>query len=141
MRYHAPRTHPPRRNLPAAEDAAMAEPNAPHADARQAELPALLAVLRGLRALAEGRLSGLAIAPGEYLADLYALQRVATLLAMELAAAGRSLRRDAVREAGDEVHAIEAALAAAFTRRGLRLEDCVLDLAQEKVVQRDGRAP
>ena len=40
----------------------------------------------GLRVIAEGRLSGLAIAPGEYLADIYCIQRVATLLAMEASA-------------------------------------------------------
>jgi hypothetical protein len=102
-------------------------------------LRALLGVIRGLRALAEGRLSGLAIAPGEYLADIYCIQRVATLLAMELSAVGRSLRRSEVEVAGDEVRAIEAVLAAALERRGLGLGDCVLDLAAERVERRNGR--
>ena len=102
------------------------------------ELRALLGVVRGLRTLAEGRLSGLAIAPGEYLADIYCIQRVATLLAMELSAVGRSLRRADVRTAGDEVHAIEAVLAAALERRGVTPDDCVLDLAEATVVRRDG---
>ena len=48
-----------------------------------AERRMLLGVLRGLRVLAERRLSGLAIAPGEYLADIYCIQRVASLLAGE----------------------------------------------------------
>lgn len=104
------------------------------------ELRSLLGVLRGLRVLAEGRLSGLAIAPGEYLADIYCIQRVASLLAMELAAAGRSLRRPEVAAAGDEVHAVERLLAAALDRRGLRLEDCVLDLAESRVEHRNGGA-
>jgi hypothetical protein len=102
------------------------------------ELRALLGVVGGLRALAEGRLSGLAIAPGEYLADIYAIQRVATLLAMELSAAGRSLRRPEVEAAGAQVHAIEGLLAEALARRGVRLEDCVLDLAEAQVTRRDG---
>jgi hypothetical protein len=117
----------------------MVEPDGAAADGREAELRALLGVVRGLRALAEGRLSGLAIAPGEYVADLYCIQRVATLLAMELSAAGRSLRRIGVQEAADEVHAIEAALVEALRRRGLPLDACVLDLAEEKVVRRDGK--
>lgn len=117
----------------------MADQDTATAEAREDELRALLGVVGGLRALAEGRLAGLAIAPGEYLADLYCLQRVATLLAMELAAAGRSLRRAEVARAGDEVHAIEAALTQALARRNLRLEQCVLDLTDEKVVLRDGR--
>jgi hypothetical protein len=103
-----------------------------------AEQRMLLGVLHGLRVLAEGRLSGLAIAPGEYLADIYCIQRVASLLAMELAAAGRSLRRPEAAEAGDEVHAIERLLAAALERRGLALDDCVLDLAAVKVEHRSG---
>jgi hypothetical protein len=107
-------------------------------DARRAtELAALLGVMRGLRVLAEGRLAGLAIAPGEYLADIYCIQRVATLLAMEAAAAGRSMRRPEVQAAGDEVHAIERILADAFDRRGLPLDACTLDLATATVVMRD----
>src|SRR5215207_3590153 len=102
------------------------------------ELRALLGVVRGLRSLAEGRLSGLAIAPGEYLADIYCIQRVAALLAMELSAAGRSLRRAEVQAAGDEVHAIEAALAAALDRRGVTPDDCLMELAEARVVRRDG---
>jgi len=102
------------------------------------ELRALLGVVRGLRTLAEGRLSGLAIAPGEYLADIYCIQRVATLLAMELSAVGRSLRREEMRSAGDEVHAIEAVLAAALERRGVTPADCVLELGEATVVRRDG---
>ena len=103
-----------------------------------AEQRLLLGVLRGLRVLAEGRLSGLAIAPGEYLADIYCIQRVASLLAMELAAAGRSLRRPEAAEAGEEVHAIERLLAAALERRGVSLDDCVLDLAAVTVEHRNG---
>jgi hypothetical protein len=102
------------------------------------ELRALLGVVRGLRTLAEGRLAGLAIAPGEYLADIYCIQRVATLLAMELSAVGRSLRRAAMQEAGDEIHAIEAVLAAALERRRVTPDDCVLALAEATVVRRDG---
>ncbi|MGD9889976.1 MAG: hypothetical protein AB7R89_21290 [Dehalococcoidia bacterium] len=98
----------------------------------------LLGVLRGLRVLAEGRFSGLVIAPGEYLADIYCIQRVAALLAMELAAAGQSLRRPTAAAAGDEVHAIEHLLAAALERRGVQLDDCVLDLAAVKVEHRNG---
>jgi hypothetical protein len=102
------------------------------------ELRALLGVVRGLRSLAEGRLAGLAIAPGEYLADIYCIQRVATLLAMELAAAGRSLRRAEVQTAGDEVHAIESILAAALERRGVTPDDCLLEIAEARVVRRGG---
>jgi len=98
----------------------------------------LLAVLHGLRALAEGRLSGLAIASGEYLADIYCIQRVASLLAMELSAAGRSLRRPEVAAAGEEVYAIERLLALALDRRGVRLDECVLDLAEVRVEHRSG---
>ena len=103
-----------------------------------AELRARLGVLRGLRALAEGRLTGLTIAPGEYLADIYCIQRVASLLAMELAAAGRSLRREQTRPTESEVLAIEQILAGALARRGVTLEDCVLDLANVRVSRRDG---
>jgi hypothetical protein len=103
-----------------------------------AELRARLGVLRGLRALAEGRLAGLTIAPGEYLADIFCIQRVASLLAMELAAAGRSLRREQTSSADSEVLAIEQTLADAFARRGVTLEDCVLDLADVCVNRRDG---
>jgi len=108
-------------------------------DERSGELRALAGVVRGLRALGEGRLSALAIAPGEYLADIYCVQRVATLLAMELAAAGRSLRRPEAQAAGDDVHAIEDLLVQALARRNVTLQECVLDLAEEKVVHRDGR--
>ena len=75
------------------------------------ELRALLGVLAGLRAIAEGRLAGLPIAPEEYLADIYCIQRVAGLLAMELSALGRTLRRAETRAAEDEVHRIEQILA------------------------------
>jgi hypothetical protein len=102
------------------------------------ELPALLGVLRGLRVLAEGRLSGLTIAPGEYLADIYCIQRVATLLAMELAAAGRSLRRAETRAGEAEVHAIEALLAEALARRSVTPADCALNLGEAAVTRWDG---
>ena len=105
-----------------------------------AELPALLGVLRGLRAVAEGRLAALQIAPGEYLADIYCIQRVATLLAMELAAVGRTLRRPEVADAEADVHAIEGALAEALDRRGLTPDDCVLRLGDASVVRLDGTA-
>ena len=108
------------------------------ATAQSGELRALLGVLRGLRTVAEGRLAGLAIAPGEYLADIYCIQRVATLLAMELAAAGRSLRRSETREGEAEVHAIEEILARALERLRLTPDMCVLDLAEATVVRRDG---
>lgn len=107
---------------------------------QEAELQAVGGVLRGLRSLAEGRLQGLAIAPGEYLADIYCIQRVATLLAMELASAGRTLRRPEAKAAEGDVHAIEALLAAAFERRGVNLEACVLALAEARVTRRDGGA-
>ena len=110
------------------------------APAPETELRALLGVLRGLRSLAEGRLAGLAIAPGEYLADIYCIQRVATLLAMELAAAGRSLRQDETKEGEAEVHAIEDLLSRALERRSLSPDECVLDLAEASVVRRDGSA-
>jgi hypothetical protein len=118
----------------------MVDDNGPLSDPvpNGAEQGVLLGVLRGLRVLAEGRLSGLAIAPGEYLADIYCIQRVAALLAMELAAAGRSLRRPEAAAAADEVHAIERLLAAALERRGVQLDDCVLDLADAKVEHRNG---
>lgn len=103
----------------------------------EAELRGLLGVLRGLRALAEGRLSGLAIAPEEYLADIYCIQRVANLLAMELSAAGRTLRRQGMEEGAAEVHRIEAILAEAFTAAGLRLEECALIL-EDAAVRRMG---
>lgn len=96
-------------------------------------LRALLAVLSGLRAIAEGRVSGLAIATEEYLADIYCIQRVAGLLAMELSALGRTLRRPETQAAAGEVHAIEDILARAFTEAGLRLEDCYLDLEASAV--------
>ncbi|MGH2583973.1 MAG: hypothetical protein ACRDJE_03590 [Dehalococcoidia bacterium] len=124
----------------------MMDPDTPQQDGdartpeREAEARALLAVVHGLRALAQGRLSGLAIAPGEYLADIYCIQRVTTLLAMELSALGRSLRRTEARAAAEEVHAIERALAAALDQRGIALEDCVLDLAEARVTRRDGDA-
>ena len=104
------------------------------------ELRALMGVLSGLRAIAEGRLSGLAIAPEEYLADIYCIQRVATLLAMELAAAGRSLRREETKDGEAEVHAIEDLLSRALERRSLSPDECVLDLAEAAVVRRDGSA-
>jgi hypothetical protein len=121
-------------DAPAMNDSQQPPVPGPSAD----ELRALLGVLRGLRVLAEGRLSGLAIAPGEYLADIYSIQRVAVLLAMELSAAGRSLRRPEVAAAGDEVHAIEQVLAAALDRRGIALDECILDLAGARVERRDG---
>lgn len=105
----------------------------PPPEPNPAELQALLGVLRGLRAIAEGRLAGLRIAQEEYLADIYCIQRVANLLAMELSAIGRTLRRDETREAAAEVHQIEDILARAFERAGLRLEDCALDLAESAV--------
>jgi hypothetical protein len=104
-------------------------PPAPEPD----ELRGLTAVLSGLRAIAEGRLAGLGIAPAEYLADIYCIQRVASLLAMELSALGRSLRRPEAQRAADEVHRIEEILAQAFVAAGLRLEDCYLDLANAAV--------
>jgi hypothetical protein len=107
-------------------------------DRSEVERRALLGVLRGLRVLAEGRLSGLAIAPGEYVADIYCIQRVARLLAMELSAVGRTLRRPEVAAAADEVHAIEQILAVALDRRGVSLEECSLDLAEVRVARRDG---
>lgn len=97
------------------------------------ELRALLGVLRGLRAIAEGRLSGLAIAQDEYLADIYCIQRVAGLLAMELSALGRTLRRPETEAAAAEVHRIEGILAQAFADAGLRMEACWLDLAASAV--------
>ncbi len=97
------------------------------------ELRGLMAVLSGLRAIAEGRLAGLGIAPEEYLADIYCIQRVASLLAMELSALGRSLRRPETQQAAEEVHRIEDILAQAFAAAGLRLEDCYLDLANAAV--------
>jgi hypothetical protein len=103
-----------------------------------AEARSLLGVMRGLRALAEGRLAGLAIAPGEYLADIYCIQRVATLLAMELAAAGRTLRRAETRDGEAEVHAIEALLTEALARRGVTPDSCVIDLGEAAVIRRDG---
>lgn len=107
-------------------------------DPSEAERRALLGVLGGLRILADGRLSGLAIAPGEYLADIYCIQRVASLLAMELSAAGRTLRRPEVAAAADQVHAIEQILATALARRGVSLEECSLDLAEARVERRSG---
>lgn len=111
-------------------------PGEPAPDA--AEARAALDVLRGLRALAAGRLAGLAIAPGEYLADIYAIQRVATLLAMELAAAGRTVRRTGLEDGTADVQAIDALLGEAFTRRDISPEECVLDLISATVQQRDG---
>ena len=105
----------------------------PPAGPEPEELRGFLAVLSGLRAIAEGRLSGLAIAPEEYLADIYCIQRVASLLAMELSALGRSLRRPETQQAADEVHRIEEILAQAFAAAGLRLEACYLDLANAAV--------
>jgi hypothetical protein len=123
----------------AREEAHAADGRAPSGET-DTELRALLGVVRGLRALAEGRLSGLTIAPGEYLADIYCIQRVAALLAMELAAAGRSLRREQTKPAEAEVYAIEQILAVALARRGVELDDCVLDLADVRVTRRD-RSP
>ena len=97
------------------------------------EVRALLGVLSGLRAVAEGRLSGLAIAPEEYLADIYCIQRVASLLAMELSALGRTLRRPETQQAAAEVQAVEDILARAFASAGLRLEECYLDLEYSAV--------
>src|SRR3712207_2043296 len=97
------------------------------------ELRALMGVLRGLRVIAEGRLAGLAIAPEEYLADIYCIQRVANLLAMELSALGRTLRRPEAQDAAAAAHAIEEILARAFASARLRLEDCYLDLAESAV--------
>jgi hypothetical protein len=97
------------------------------------ELGALLGVLRGLRAIAEGRLSGMGIAPEEYLADIYCIQRVSYLLAMELSALGRTLRRPETAEALAEVSEIESILARAFETAGLRPEDAVLHLAEGAV--------
>lgn len=94
---------------------------------------ALLAVLGGLRAIAEGRLSGLAIAQDEYLADIYCIQRVANLLAMELSALGRTLRREQTRAGAAEMEQIEDILARAFEAAGLSLDDCYLDLAESAV--------
>lgn len=102
------------------------------------ELRGLLAVLAGLRAIAEGRLSGLAIAPGEYLADIYCIQRVANLLAMELSALGRTLRRPEMEDAAGQVAAIDEILLRAFDAAGLSLDDSRLDLADATV--RQGRA-
>jgi hypothetical protein len=112
-------------------------PPAPEPD----ELRGLTAVLSGLRAIAEGRLAGLGIAPAEYLADIYCIQRVASLLAMELSALGRSLRRPEAQRAADEVHRIEEILAQAFVAAGLRLEDCYLDLANAAVRPGSPRPP
>lgn len=113
------------------------EPRAPGGESG-AELQTLLGVMRGLRVLAEGRLSGLAIAPGEYLADIYCIQRVATLLAMELAAAGRSLRRTETKPVDAEVHAIERLLAEALARRGVTPDECALNLGEAMVTRWDG---
>lgn len=99
----------------------------------ETEPRALLGVLSGLRAVAEGRLSGLGIAPAEYLADIYCIQRVANLLAMELSARGRTLRRPETAAAEAEVHTLEEILARAFAAAGLRLEDCCLALAEAAV--------
>lgn len=104
-----------------------------------AELRALVAVLGGLRAIAEGRLSGLLIAEGEYLADIYCIQRVAGLLAMELSALGRTLRRPETAAAAAHVEAIEDILVRAFDAARLRLDNCYLDLADATV--RAGKPP
>ena len=106
----------------------MGTPPPPESAPEPEELRALMGVLSGLRAIADGRLSGLAIAPEEYLADIYCIQRVANLLAMELSALGRTLRRPATEAAAREVQVIEDILAQAFATAGLRLEDCCLDL-------------
>ena len=106
----------------------------------ESELRALRGVVRGLRAVAEGRLAALQIAPGEYLADIYCIQRVASLLAMELSAMGRSLRRSETQDAEADVHAIEGLLAEALDRRGLTPDDCVLRLADATVIRADGSA-
>jgi hypothetical protein len=97
------------------------------------ELRALVGVLSGLRAVAEGRLSGLAIDPAEYLADIYCIQRVASLLAMELSALGRTLRRPEMQAADAEVRAIDDILVRAFDAAGWSLDDCFLDLAASAV--------
>jgi hypothetical protein len=101
------------------------------------EVRALLAVLSGLRAIADGRLAGLQIAPGEYLGDIYCIQRVAGLLAMELSALGRTLRRPEVAAAEAEVRAIEADLVEALAGAGLRPDDAWLDI--EHAVMRGGK--
>ena len=98
-----------------------------------AELQGLLAVLRGLRVIAEGRLSGLAIATGEYLADIYCIQRVAHLLAMELSALGRTLRRPETQAAETEVHRIEALLAEGFAASGWDIETSVMNLVRAEI--------
>ncbi len=103
------------------------------------EVRALLGVLRGLRAVAEGRLSGLSIGGAEYLADIYCIQRVANLLAMELSAVGRTLRRESTRAAAGEMEEIESILARAFEQAGVPLDGSVLDLATATVVP--GPAP
>ena len=119
------------------DDARASDPSEP---AAAAELRALLGVLRGLRAVAEGRLAALQIAPGEYLADIYCIQRVVTLLAMELAAVGRTLRRPEMKDAEADLHAIEGVLAEALDRRGVTPDDCVLRLADARVVRLNGGA-
>jgi len=111
----------------------MSTPPPSDATPEPEELRALIGVLRGLRTIAEGRLSGLVIAPEEYLADIYCIQRVTNLLAMELSALGRTLRRTATEAAADEVGRIEAILGEAFEIAGLRLEDCWLDLETSAV--------
>lgn len=100
------------------------------------EIRALTGVLSGLRAIAEGRLAGLAIAQEEYLADVYCIQRVAHLLAMELSALGRTLRRPEVGRALAEVQAIEEVVRQAFATAGLPLDQAVLELASAAVVRK-----
>ena len=96
-------------------------------------LRAIFGVLSGLRATAEGRLAGIGIAPEEYLADIYCIQRVTHLMAMELSALGRTLRRPETEAAAGEVHAIEEIMAQGFARAGWQLEDCYLDLLASAV--------
>lgn len=116
----------------------MTADGAPQADTAQPSISAITAVLGGLRVVAEGRHSALRIAPGEYLADIYCIQRVATLLAMELAAAGRSLRQQETAEAERAVHQIESLLHDAMLRLGVAPDGCVLDCAEARVIRRDG---
>lgn len=105
-----------------------------------AGLRALAGVLAGLRAIAEGRLAGLAIAEDEYLADIYCIQRVANLLAMELSALGRTLRRAEAQAGAAEVQAIADILVRAFSVARLPLDQAVLDLATS-TVRRKGDMP
>lgn len=102
------------------------------AAAREAER-SITAVLRGLRMMAEARYASLAIAPGEYLADIYCIQRVSHLLAMELASVGLTLRRAADGAGEEEVRALEAIMGRALDRLSVQLDECALDLATATV--------